>query len=107
AIAMRVLLIANLCNILLDPLFIFGWGPIPAMGIEGAAIATTIGRSVGVVIQLWSLFKVGKHIRVTSDQLALELESMFHIVKTSLGGIGQMIVAMTSWIFVMRILSGV
>ncbi len=107
AIAMRVLLIANVCNILLDPVLIFGWGPIPAMGIEGAAIATTIGRSVGVVIQLWSLFKVGKHIRVTSDQLALELESMFHIVKTSLGGIGQMIVAMTSWIFVMRILSGV
>lgn len=107
AIAMRVLLIANVCNIILDPLLIFGWGPIPAMGIEGAAIATTIGRGIGVLIQLWSLFKVGRHIRLTFDELAIELKTMLNIVKTSLGGIGQMIVSMTSWIFLMRILSDV
>ena len=107
AIAMRVLWVANIINILLDPLFIFGWGPVPAMGIEGAAIATNVGRGVGVIMQLWILFKGGKHIRVKRSQLYWDAKAMLNIVKTSLGGVGQMIVGMTSWIFLMRILSDV
>jgi putative MATE family efflux protein len=107
AIAMRVLWIANLINIVLDPLLIFGWGPIPAFGIEGAGIATTCGRGIGVAIQLWTLFKGGKHIRVSVAQLAVDIKTMAHIASTALGGIGQMIVAMTSWIFLMRILADV
>lgn len=107
AIAMRVLWIANGINIILDPLLIFGWGPIPALGIEGAAIATTIGRGTGVLIQVWTLFKGGKHIQVRFSQLYWDAKIILHIVRTSLGGVGQMIVAMTSWIFLMRILADV
>lgn len=107
AIAMRVLWIANGINIILDPILIFGWGFIPAMGIEGAAIATTIGRGIGVLVQLWILFKGGKKIKIQLSQLYIDAKAMLSILKTSLGGIGQMIVAMTSWIFLMRILSDV
>jgi putative MATE family efflux protein len=107
AIAMRVLWIGNGINIILDPILIFGWGPIPAMGIEGAAIATFIGRGTGVIIQLWTLFKGGHHIQITSAQIYWHGATIINIIKTSLGGIGQMIVAMTSWIFLMRILSDV
>jgi len=107
AIAMRVLWIANGINIVLDPLLIFGWGPIPALGIEGAAIATNIGRGVGVAFVLAKLFGGGRHIRIRLTQCQVELKLMGHILWTSLGGIGQMIVAMTSWIFLMRILAGV
>ena len=107
AIAMRVLWIANGINILLDPLLIFGWGFIPAMGIEGAAIATTTGRGIGVLIQLWVLFKGGKKIRVYVSHLHVNVKVMLNILRTSIGGIGQMIVAMTSWIFLMRILANV
>jgi len=107
AIAMRVLWIANIVNMVLDPILIFGIGPIPAFGIEGAAMATNMGRGVGVIIQLWTLFKGGKHIRVLRSQLGWDGTTVLNIVRTSLGGVGQMIVSMTSWIFLMRILADV
>lgn len=105
ATAMWVLTLANLINIVLDPIFIFGWGPIPAMGVEGAAIATNIGRGIGVVFQLWILFIGSKHIRITLQHVYIDAQIMLRILKTSLGGIGQMIISMTSWIFLIRILS--
>jgi putative MATE family efflux protein len=107
AIAMRVLWIGNGINILLVPLLISGWGPVPAMGIQGAAIATNIGRGVAVIIQLWTLFNGGKHIQAKLSQFYWDAKTMLGIVKTALGGVGQMIVGMTSWIFLMRILADV
>jgi putative MATE family efflux protein len=107
AIAMRVLWLANGLNIVLDPLLIFGLGPVPALGIEGAAIATNIGRAAGVALQLWVLFRGGRHIRVLRSQLAWHGATARNIVRTSLGGVGQMIVGMASWIFLMRILAGI
>lgn len=105
AIAMRVLWIANTFNIILDPVLIYGLGPFPEFGIEGAAIATNIGRGIGVLTQMWVMFRGGKHIRVLRAHLYLDWQVVVRIVRTSLGGIGQMIVAMTSWIFVMRIIA--
>ena len=107
AIAMRILFISNIINIILDPILIFGWGPVPAMGIEGAAIATTIGRGIGVLTQVWLLFRGGKHIRATLAQIYWDAKAMLHILKTAIGGIGQMIVSMTSWIFLVRILADI
>jgi putative MATE family efflux protein len=107
AAAMRVLWVANGLNIVLDPILIFGFGPIPGLGIEGAAIATTIGRGAGVLMQLWILFRGGQHLRVLRSQLAWHGAILWNIVRTSFGGIGQMIVAMTSWIFLMRILAAI
>jgi putative MATE family efflux protein len=105
AIAMRVLWLANAFNIILDPVLIYGIGPFPELGIQGAAIATTIGRGIGVLAQLWVLFKGGQHIRVLRSHLQLNWQVISSIVRTSLGGVGQMIIAMTSWIFVMRIIA--
>jgi putative MATE family efflux protein len=106
AVAMRVLWVANALNIVLDPCLIFGLGPIPALGIEGAAIATNIGRGAGVAMQLWILVRGSKHLRIVRASLRWHGATLLQIVRTSLGGIGQMIIGMTAWIFVMRILAG-
>ncbi|HUD71205.1 MAG TPA: MATE family efflux transporter [Dongiaceae bacterium] len=105
AIAMRVLWIANAINLVLDPCLIFGWGPFPEMGVAGAAVATTTGRSVGVLIQLWVLFHGARHIRVLRSQVRLHAEVMGRLVRTSLGGIGQFVIATSSWIGLVRIVS--
>jgi len=107
AIAMRVLWIANAINIVLCPVLIFGYGPFPELGIMGSAVATNIGRGTAVFIQLWTLFKGGKHIRALFSQIYWDAKIIVNIVRTSLGGIAQMIVAMTSWIFLMRILADI
>ncbi len=107
AAAMRVLWVANALNITLDPILIFGLGPIPALGIEGAAIATNIGRGAGVLMQLWILIRGSEHLRIHRSSLRWHSATVVRIVHTSLGGIGQMIVAMTAWIFLMRILASV
>ncbi len=107
AAAMRVLWVANALNIVLDPILIFGLGPVPAMGVEGAAIATTIGRGAGVLMQVGILMRGSEHLRIRREALRWHGATTLQIVRTSLGGIGQMIVSMTAWIFLMRILSSV
>lgn len=105
AISMRVLLLANGVNILLDPLFIFGLGPIPAMGIKGAAIATTTGRGIAVIYQFYILLKGNGRIKIFKKAIRVNLKVMYNLVKISLGGIGQSIIATSSWIGMVRIIA--
>ena len=105
SVAMKALILSNCLNILLDPLFIFGLGPIPAFGVEGAAIATTIGRGSAVVFQLAILFYGWSVIKINFKDLVLRAGIMINLLKISLGGIGQFIIGTSSWIVLMRIMS--
>lgn len=104
-IAMRSLWIANGINLILDPILIFGLGPIPAMGVMGAAVATTIGRSIGVFYQLYHLFGGRGRLRAKIAHLGLHFAVAKRLARLSLGGIGQFIIAVSSWIFLMRIIA--
>ena len=105
SVAMWALVLSNGLNIILDPIFIFGFGPIPAYGVEGAAIATTIGRGVAVVFQLVILFNGYSIIKITIKDLVVKTAIMFNLIKVSLGGIGQFLIGTSSWVFLMRIMS--
>jgi putative MATE family efflux protein len=105
AVAMHALWIANGLNIVLDPILIFGLGPIPALGIEGAAIATAVGRSAGVVFQVWVLLKGKSHIRFPKPVLVIRPAILITLVKVSLGGIGQYLINSASWIFLAKIVA--
>lgn len=105
AMSLRVLVIANLLNIVLDPLLIFGIGPFPEMGIKGAAMATVVGRGAGILFQLFLLFRGKRRIRIRLSDLRFEPHTMLQIIKLSVGGIGQSLIATTSWIGMVRIIA--
>ena len=105
SVAMWVLILSNGLNIILDPIFIFGFGPIPAYGVEGAAIATTIGRGTGVVFQLFILFYGYSKIKIRFKDFVLRTVVMLNLIKVSIGGIGQFLIGTSSWVFLMRIMS--
>jgi putative MATE family efflux protein len=105
AISMKVLWFANIINIILDPLLIFGYGPFPALGIKGAAIATTIGRGLGVLYQLYILYR-GKHrIKLHLKDLAPDWPVIRNLLRLSAGASGQHLIATSSWIFLVRVIA--
>lgn len=105
ALAMRSLWLANIINIVLDPILIFGLGPIPAMGLTGAAIATTVGRGIGVLYQCWHLFDGKGRIRLAWHHLRLQWDILSGILKVSSAATGQFLIGSASWLFLVRIVA--
>ena len=96
AIAMRVLWIANAINICLDPCFIFGLGPFPRLGVTGAAVATTTGRSIGVLVQLYFLSRGDGRIVIRRRHLRLDPKVMLNMLRLSASAVFQMLIGTTS-----------
>ena len=107
SIAMRTLVLANSINIVLDPILIFGlpflgW---EGFGVEGAAIATTLGRSIGIVYQIRMLGKGKANLVIRRSNLKFERATTRSILKISIGSIGQFLVESASWVFITRLIA--
>ncbi len=104
AIAMQSLWIANIVNMGLDPILIFGWGPVPSIGVEGAAMATNIGRTAGVLYQLYFLAGEKGIIKIRKENSKVDWDIIVRLLKVSAGNIGQFLISTTSWLFLARII---
>jgi len=105
SIAMRTLALANGINLVLDPCLIFGLGPFPELGVTGAAVATTIGRSCGVLFQLYHLLDGKAIIGISLARLRLNLRVMLSLLRLSVGGITQILMATVSWVVLTRLVA--
>ena len=105
AIAMRVLWLGNAINITLGPCLIFGPGPFPELGVTGAAVATTIGRSTAVVYQLVVLAKGHGRIRLRPRHLRVHFDVMRTMLRLSGTGTFQILIGTASYVGLVRIVS--
>ena len=104
-VALRALILANGLNIVLDPCLIFGLGPFPELGVTGAAVATTIGRGIGVAYLLWYLFGSNGRLRFHLRHCALVPAVLGRLLQVSAGGVGQFLIATASWVVLMRMVA--
>ena len=105
SMAMRSLWIANICNIILCPVLIYGFGPIPAFGITGAAMATTIGRGIGVLYQLYHLFSGKRVIKVRKQDFIPDWPIIKSITNIAWTGVIQFLIPSGSWMVLIRIMA--
>lgn len=98
AIAMKSLWLASIFNIVLCPLFIYGIGPFHGLGLKGAAIATTIGRSVGVAYQIYHLLKGSSSIHFKARHFKFDWPLMKTITGIAWPATFQFLIGSGSWI---------
>ena len=105
ATAMRTLWLANALNVVLGPALVFGWGPLPQLGVVGAAIGTTIGRGTGVLYALTRLKKPTSRVRLHAHHFRLDVALIARVIRLSSAATFQVFVGMASWIGLVRILA--
>ncbi len=105
AVSMRVMWLANGINIVLGPMLIFGIGPFPAMGVTGAAVATTIGRGTGLLFALYRLTRGTGNLHVRRSHVVFEPRTMLSMLRLSVNGTFQVLVGSLSWIILVRLMA--
>ncbi len=105
SIAMRSLWVANGINIVLCPVFIFGLGPFPELGVVGSAVATTIGRSTGVLYQFYALTRQRNLVQIHRSDFTPNSDIIRRLLNVAAGGTGQFLIGSASWVFLTRIVS--
>jgi len=98
AIAMRSLWVASALNIILCPVLINGYGPFPELGVKGAAVATTIGRGMGVLYQCYHLFKGNGVMKIKTRHFKWDMPVIKTLVEVAWPATLQFVIQSGSWI---------
>ena len=105
AMAMRTLLLLFAVNALAGAVLIFGWGPVPAFGLTGAAMANGISNVVAVSYQCWYLSKQRTVLKIGKQQFVPVAATVKKIIKLSLAGTLQYLIPASSWLLMIIIVS--
>jgi len=105
AIAMKSLWIANIANIILCPLLINGLGPVPAFGLTGAAMATSLGRGIGVCYQIYHLMNGKQQLKLRLTYFLPNRGQLAALIKIATPGVFQFVIASCSWIFLAQLVA--
>ncbi|MBB1140023.1 MATE family efflux transporter [Myroides sp. WP-1] len=105
AIAMKSLWFGNIFNIILCPILVRGWWIFPEMGLDGAAYSTAIGRSVGVLYQIYYLTRKDSLIQLKWHYFKMQMDKVWHILKIAIPGMVQYMISTCSWVILARIVA--
>ncbi len=104
-VAMRTLWLANALNIVLDPLLIFGLGPVPGLGLTGAAIATALARGIGLLLQVRVLHNGSGRLHIKVSHLVPNTGVIRRLVRIGLPGVLQRVISTSAWLGLIRIIA--
>ncbi|RYY86312.1 MAG: MATE family efflux transporter [Chitinophagaceae bacterium] len=105
SIAMKSLTLANICNIILCPVLIRGIGPFPELGLAGAALATSIGRGIGVGYQFWHLFNGRGVVKLTAAKVRAKWDMIKTVLSVAWPATLQFVIASCSWVFLAKLVA--
>jgi putative MATE family efflux protein len=105
-IPMLAMVLANLINLILDPLFIYGYGAFPALGLEGAALATVLSQGIAVLYLLYCLHRGKAGLAVHFTSLRVDWEIAGRILRIGMPGGGQMLARSLMALALTRVVAG-
>lgn len=103
--AAKIMFVAGLTNVVLDPILIFGLGPIPSMGMQGAAIATVIARAMTLFASVYILFYRYKMLSFEIPKFHDAIESWKRILHITIPSAGSNVITPLIWTMVTAIVA--
>ncbi len=99
--AMAVLFLATAVTVILEPVLVFGWGPIPPLGVAGSAWAGVLGFGSGVALQVVILLSGRARIGINLRDLRPDFPLMWRIIQIALPSTVQMTLRSSSRLLVL------
>jgi len=101
----KILALSTLLNIVLDPLMIFGWGPFPRLGVNGAAYATLLSISLSVSVALYLLLKGSTLIQISLHKVRLDPRVIWQLIKIAIPGSAETLLRSVSRLALMKMVA--